>query len=367
MSLVYLSPVAWGSFAQRPHKFVEWFNRRTGRPVIWVEPYPTRLPNWRDLYRPFAVAPASDTVPVPPWLTVLNPGGFPIEPLPGSGCINRLIWARNIGEPLLEASRRGASLVIGKPSGLALELLSRIRFRSAIYDAMDDFPAFYAGLSRAALLRRERQIAQSVDTILVSSSALEARWSAVHDDVRLVNNGLDLSRIRALVPGPAGAERAVFGYVGTMASWFDWRWVCALAQARADDEIRLIGPVFDRPARRLPANVRLLPPCDHSLALRAMTQFHVGLIPFKKNRLTDSVDPIKYYEYRSIGLPVLSTSFGEMSRRVGEPGVFVAGSPREVASLAATAIGYVGEPGDSMSFAVNNAWELRFDAAQLAA
>ena len=43
-----------------------------------------------------------------------------------------------------------------------------------------------------------------------------------------------------------------------------------------------------------------------------MAQFDVGLIPFLKNRLTDSVDPIKYHEYRALGLPVVSTSFGEM-------------------------------------------------------
>jgi hypothetical protein len=43
-----------------------------------------------------------------------------------------------------------------------------------------------------------------------------------------------------------------------------------------------------------------------------MRQWHAGLIPFVRNALTDSVDPVKYYEYRSCGLPVLTTLFGEM-------------------------------------------------------
>ncbi|MBD3816648.1 MAG: glycosyl transferase, partial [Halothiobacillus sp.] len=185
-------------------------------------------------------------------------------------------------------------LAIGKPSVFALELLNRLRDCSSLYDAMDDFPAFYAGLSRIAQMRREREIAQRVDIILASSSKLKSRWVNIHKDVRLVHNALDLSAVQAVRPAPMTSNKKVFGYVGTIASWFDWGWVCALAAARPDDEIRLIGPIFDQPNRRLPSNISLLPACDHAVALEAMTQFHVGLIPFKKNALTASVDPIKY-------------------------------------------------------------------------
>lgn len=72
-----------------------------------------------------------------------------------------------------------------------------------------------------------------------------------------------------------------------------------------------------------PANIKLLPECSHASAIAAMATFSVGLIPFKLNRLTASVDPIKYYEYRALGLPVLCTRFGEMALRDKEPGVWI--------------------------------------------
>jgi hypothetical protein len=50
-------------------------------------------------------------------------------------------------------------------------------------------------------------------------------------------------------------------------------------------------------------------------------RFAVGLIPFVRSRLTDCVDPIKYYEYRALGVPVLSTRFGEMANRSEADGV----------------------------------------------
>lgn len=44
MQLVYLSPLPWDSFSQRPHQFVEWFHNKHGGEVLWIDPYPTRLP-----------------------------------------------------------------------------------------------------------------------------------------------------------------------------------------------------------------------------------------------------------------------------------------------------------------------------------
>lgn len=366
MRLVYLSPVSWESFAQRPHKFVEWFHDRTGAPVLWVDPYPTRFPNWGDFRRLRQSAQSTQSSSPPPWLTLLKPSGIlPIEPLPGSGLVNGRFWQRYIN--LIDGFARDSKtwLVIGKPSALALELLKFFRHCPSLYDAMDDFPAFYSGFSRLALARREHEIVQRVNVIWASSSELKARWMHFHNDVRLVHNGLDLSVVHAVEPTPKSSKRKVFGYVGTVASWFDWDWVRALAEIRPNDEIILIGPVFEQPLGKLPSNINLLPACNHVAALNAMTQFHVGLIPFKKNALTASVDPIKYYEYRVLGLPVISTDFGEMSLRIDECGVFIAQSACDMSALADSAIQFNSDARDACAFAAQNTWEVRFDTAKL--
>lgn len=365
MRLVYLSPVPWESFAQRPHKFVQWFHNRTGEPVLWVEPYPTRFPQWGDLRRLRTSATTSQLSSTPSWLTVLKPGGLPIEPMPGSGWLNGRLWQRTLGMIDSFASNSKFLLGIGKPSVLALGLLERFRDCASLYDAMDDFPAFYAGFSRLALARRERMIVQRVDTIWGSSSELKARWWRYRNDVCLVHNGLDLAALPAVQPRLVSSEKNVLGYVGTMASWFDWDWVHALAEGRPNDEIRLIGPVFEPPVSKLPSNVELLPARDHAAALKAMLEFNVGLIPFKKNVLTASVDPIKYYEYRALALPVISTDFGEMRCRSDIPGVFISHSASDAASLVESALQFEHDPEAARVFASQNAWGARFDAAKL--
>jgi hypothetical protein len=111
------------------------------------------------------------------------------------------------------------------------------------------------------------------------------------------------------------------GYVGSIAPWMDWAQLSALAQARPRDTIELIGPVHT-PVPTLPPNIRLLPAVDHAEVPSVLEKFDWGLIPFVNNRLTRAVDPIKYYEYRAAGLPVLSTAFGEMRERTEPDGVW---------------------------------------------
>jgi hypothetical protein len=364
--LVYLSPLPWASFAQRPHKFVEWFHATTGGRVLWIDPYATRLPALRDLRRP-AAGSAGATAGRPGWVTVASVRALPIEPMPGGTLLNRVSW-RPLARRVAQFCSEGETLlVVGKPSALAFELLRRAQAARSAYDSMDDFPAFYTGLSRAALARVEARIATRVDRLLVSSTALRARWQTLRPDARLVYNGLDpailpaadVARIARLGDG----QPKVLGYLGTMGPWFDWAWLATLARQRPADTIRLIGPVFSAPPGALPGNVQMLPPVAHAEALAAMRAFDIGLIPFIRNQLTDGVDPIKYYEYRAMGLPVISTAFGEMKLRGEEPATFLVDAPAQLGRTVDAALRCHTGLADIAAFRAQNSWAARFDAS----
>jgi hypothetical protein len=159
------------------------------------------------------------------------------------------------------------------------------------------------------------------------------------------------------------SERQILGYVGTIGHWFDWRLVFFLAESNPSMTIRLIGPLHTKPPVPVPANIGLLPACDHESAIRAMQEFSLGLIPFKRIDLTASVDPIKYYEYRALGLPILSTRFGEMALRDGQAGVFIVDEYSDLANQMNMALAYECEMDDMRKFREDNCWEARFDAS----
>ncbi|WP_234454637.1 glycosyl transferase [Pseudomonas sp. LAM2023] len=299
----------------------------------------------------------------PAWLTVLHPKSFPIEPLPGAGALNRWIWNDTLAAIQAFIEKGQCQIGIGKPSELALQVLAQHPTVSSIYDAMDDFPAFYRGLSRIAMSHREQKIAAQVTRISVSSTALADRFATYYSKLSLALNACAIETLPPPSTTTKNSEKPVLGYVGTIGHWFDWPLVFNLAEANPSMCIRLIGPVYTPPPRPLPRNIELLPACDHATAMKHMQEFTVGLIPFKLNELTTSVDPIKYYEYRALGLPVLSTSFGEMTLRDGLAGVFLMDKHADLSSLVKTAIVHNSKTDEMQEFREANSWEVRFDTS----
>jgi glycosyltransferase involved in cell wall biosynthesis len=358
MKLVYFSPSPWTSFVQRPHKFVEWFMARHGGRVLWVDPYPTRLPAWRDVHRLGGNFGARLNHNPKNGLIVLSPQALPIEPLPGARFLNRFLW-----QEALETIGRFATpetfLGIGKPSQLALTVMRRLKFSMIFHDYMDDFPAFCEGISRKHMERVERETIARAAKGIASSTLLCARWK--NGSAVLVRNAFDAQSLPAIPGRSRTASPPILGYVGTIDHWFDWDVVLRIARAFPRYILRLIGPLLSPAAESLPGNIELLPPCSLPDALAAMQGFSAGLIPFKINRLTKSVDPIKYYEYRAMGLPVLSTAFGEMTLHDIDPGVFLFNRDNAPAMVeAALALG--ADLQGAEEFRQSNSWEARFAA-----
>lgn len=360
--LVYVSPVSLSSFAQRPHHFVRWFRDRFAAQVLWIEPYPARLPRLQDLRR---LQPQPDTDIGPDWrreswLERLRVPALPFEPLAPGRRMNRLLW-RSVLERIDGFVDGSTWLVAGKPCALALTLAQRHPGIPLLFDVMDNVPAFTSGLSRRWLSHAEAMLAQESDLIVTASTALHDKFAPLRGKLQLVRNGLTPptdADAEAAHPGATG--RTVFGYVGSISTWFDWDAVVELAARHPQDTVRLIGPC-DRAPRHLPPNVELLPAIAQHRVYAALREFSVGLIPFKVNDLTEFVDPVKYYEYRALGLPVLSTRFGEMRLRGADDRVLFF-DDRVPASALAEMRAAASDPIEVMEFRRSNSWRQRFDA-----
>lgn len=367
MDLVYFSPVPWQSFAQRPHKFVEWFQAKNQGKVLWVDPYPTRLPIASDIrfHRKADITANASEGELPPWLRIVYPWALPIEPLPGLALFNYVFFRtalQRIEHFLVNAD---ACIGIGKPSELALRIVLRWSKLNTFYDAMDDFPAFYKWMSRYSMAAREKLIARRVKHIVVSSSRLGEKFVTHKDKVVIALNACSAKDLPNLDVNRKQMASPVLGYVGTIGDWFDWDLTLRLAIENVDKRIRLIGPVFSPPPKSLPQNVEIHPACDHGNAILAMQEFSVGLIPFKKTNLTASVDPIKYYEYHALGLPVISTKFGEMALRKEHSGIFFFEDEVNFNSLISRALAYQPDQYEIQQFRNANSWDARFDACRL--
>ena len=358
MQLIYFSAVPWASFRQRPHEFAQWAHERLGARVLWVEPYPVRLPKWQDLSRPSV---AAAPMPTPAWLDIVAPRALPLEPLAPGRWLNRNLFWEPVIRWLSEFAARDAQTVavIGKPSHLALHAMDDLGSLRFFYDAMDEFPAFHQGLARAASERIEAEIVRRCAACSTSSSYLAGKLRERNPHVLLVANGLAANRMPALAP--VDAAGSTLGYIGTVGPWFDWAWVAELATTWPARRVEIHGPLYRPPGIALPANISLHPALAHDKALETMNGFAAGLIPFLRNQLTASVDPVKYYEYRALGLPVLSTPFGEMRGRHDEPRVVLSEHPANDKARIEPLLALRDTAESVAAFRRANDWSVRFE------
>lgn len=238
--------------------------------------------------------------------------------------MNHVLW-RPVLKAIDDFVTPDTHIVLAKPCALSLQLARRYQGLNVVFDVMDHLSDFFEGRSRRWMRFAETRLAEEVRWIMASSTALTHNLAPHQAKLRTVLNGLSLpAQSSALLapPSTSPAEQQVFGYVGTIDHWFDWEAVAQLAEEHPQARVELVGPCGHYPTVDLPDNVRLLPPIPQHEVYDVLRRFSLGLIPFRLCRLTQYVDPVKYYEYRAVGLPVLSARFGEMAHRGERDGVF---------------------------------------------
>lgn len=311
--LIYFSSVPYASYEQRPHFMAAAFLNGGFDFVLWIDPYPTRFPTFGDLMR-ICRKPAAVEHDYEARIRVLRPRALPIEPVPLSGVINHFLNWRKTCAQLHEFTRQTdhCVLAIGRPSKLAEWALKHIPHNRSFVDILDKFPAFYRGLSKVSMKVRMDAACQKVTDVYCSSSKLALDMRANRNDVQLVLNGYATELLPKLSDQ---GSRLCIGYVGSIAKWFDWKLVRSIALALPEVTVRLVGPEFISRPVDLPGNIEFIGEQPNKKVGEIVSQFAVGLIPFTIDDLTSGVDPIKFYEYRSMGIPIWSTDFGEMHAR----------------------------------------------------
>jgi glycosyltransferase involved in cell wall biosynthesis len=290
------------------------------------------------------------------------PSLLPIEPLPYGAWLNRCLFWRSAWRKLARfAAQRPWILGVGRPGTLALMALSELRPTASFYDAMDNFPEFYRGLSRRAMQRYENALTAEVDLVVASSTFLAGKFRRRGLRVVKVLNGCNPAPLPDREPD--GKRDPVLGYLGCMGEWFDWPLVVQLAQQLPWVRVELVGPCGEGPPINLPPNVRLLPACAQTETAEHLTRFSAGLIPFQRTALTAAVDPIKFYDYRAAGLPVLSTTFGEMALRGSHDGVYFLDRTEDLQTVVTQALNHRFSRIEIEQFRRDHDWKHRFEHA----
>ena len=183
-----------------------------------------------------------------------------------------------------------------------------------VYDCMDEHAGFTT--NNATMLQHEETLVAQSDLVVTTSRKLYDKLVPVSKRILALPNATDFDHFSQ--PGPlhplSKLEGPVIGYYGAISDWFDVEMVRSGAEARPDWQFVLVGDTFGADVSSLKrlANVHLPGEQPYAAIPSYLHQFDVAIIPFLLTPLTESTNPIKFYEYLSAGKPVVAVELREL-------------------------------------------------------
>lgn len=255
-------------------------------------------------------------VNVMPNLHVVTPLVIPFHDIKGVPTFNAWFLARYIR---YQATRLGMSdFQVWTFMPTMASVISHLRPRKVIYYCVDEWSAF-SFLNAKLMADMEAEVIRQSDLVITSAETLYESKRALHPKTYLVSHGVDSEHFGkatssdTAVPGEvARLPHPVIGFWGLIHEWIDLELIAEVATKRPQWSFVLIGKsgVDCSVLERLP-NVHLLGVRSYDTLPAFAKGFTVGIMPFRINRLTDNVNPIKLREYLAAGLPVVSTPMRE--------------------------------------------------------
>src|ERR1019366_4680283 len=244
-------------------------------------------------------------------LHVLSPLVLPLHSNRAARAFNRRLLPALVRRATRKLGMRRPILWAYVPQ--AEVLLDALDPELVIYHCVDDIAA-QPGIDGVTFAAAEERFARRADLVLASAPGLAERLRKVSDKVMYAPNVADTDMFAAALPRP----RIVF--IGAVVSTkLDMELLVGLARARRDWSFALVGPVGPGDPR---TDVSMLAaePNLHLLGRRAYEQLpsvlrgaDAGLIPYARNELTNSIFPMKVYEYLAAGLAVVATPLPSLS------------------------------------------------------
>ncbi len=131
------------------------------------------------------------------------------------------------------------------------------------------------------------------------------------------NNGDDDDDTTCRHPSHDGT---VIGYTGVIGEWFDFKLLERMLTEFPDVQIMLVGWTF-RDQKKILSNLKsryknlnVMGPRQYDDLPHIVAGFDVCIIPFRIYRLTESVNPVKVYEYFAARRPVVTTALPELRK-----------------------------------------------------
>lgn len=194
-----------------------------------------------------------------------------------------------------------------------------------IYDCLDNWESFVYELDLGyteTIIQNERKLAGMADLITVSARSLYVKMARYNNNLYYLPNGVWNEHFQNTVhPGQVpddirNIKRPIVFFMGGIAGWVDIDLIKYLVDARPEYSFVFVGFEIEAKLPDAP-NLHFLGRKNYEELPLYLREAKVAIVPFKVNKLTAAVTPLKFYEYLSASLPVVTTFLPDL---IGLPG-----------------------------------------------
>lgn len=329
--LVCLSHLRWDFVYQRPQHLMSRFARER-RVFFYEEPVSGDSSAWLEVRE----HPGGIRVAVPHLPHGLSPAAMEAS-------------QRELLRRLL-ADQAVTDYVLWYYTPMALGFTGDLTPAVVVHDCMDELSLFRG--APPALVEREARLLQLADLVFTGGQSLYEAKRQRHAHVHLFPSSIDAEHFgRARRPLPEPTDQAAIpcprlGYFGVIDERIDTALLAAVAAARPDWQLVMVGPVVKIDPAELPRSPNL-----HYLGMKAyddlpsyLAGWDAALMPFALNDSTRFISPTKTPEYLAGGRPVVSTPIRDVVRPYGETGlVEIASEPAAFVAVVERTLACCGE------------------------
>jgi glycosyltransferase involved in cell wall biosynthesis len=204
---------------------------------------------------------------------------------------------------------------------MAVPLGAELTPRGVVYDCMDELSAFKNAPRQ--LIQRENALFKMADLVFTGGRSIFNAKRSRHPRVHCFPSSVDATHFRKASqdhPLQAALPRPRLGYCGVIDERINLPLIDAIAKARPQWQIVMVGPTAKIDPRELPrrANIHWLGQQSYDDLPALISGWDVCLLPFALNEATRYISPTKTLEYMACGRPSVSTSIRDVVEPYGQ-------------------------------------------------
>lgn len=210
---------------------------------------------------------------------------------------------------------------------MAVEYTRHLIPSLVIYDCMDELSSFNGAPKK--IKENEVELLKRADLVFTGGMSLYEAKRDHHPNVYPFPSSIDVKHFNQARKPLQDPEDQVaiphprLGFFGVIDERMDLGLVEAIADARPDWQLVLIGPLAKVEQEALPrkSNIHYLGMKEYKQLPAYLANWDVALLPFAKNEATRFISPTKTPEYLAGGKPVISTPIRDVVRPYGDQGL----------------------------------------------